>query len=890
GDGYLTASEIGLYLSSELTNYTEEAQTPRYGKLRDPDYDRGDFVFALPARLTAPSPAAPAAGAAETGEGADGPAKDPAQMMEITFWASVAASEDPTVIATYLEKYPDGNFAGLARARIAALEKQAAATAPSSDTAAPADTAADTGDAPVVTDGQAGQAGPDATADEPALTLESGVNLAAVDGKDDLSWLPSVGGTVAESFQLTEQRLLPEGFFGVGEAAATLSKATAAVASDVGDRGYAIAGSAWNFSDPQADSQYRVDKEWIHLRAPGNHDLWDCRRHLAPILSVPVPDTDSWTAQVWFQLPARIGRSHTGLVVWNGVDKDGPTHALYFGPAETDGLSVGGSYRSDCSGGSGDIAGRPDSRGTFNLHYTGGRGWLRITKSGDRLNFYFKSPFMNEWREVGSMLTEIKDGLVNVGLMAKTWGNEPVIASYADFRIIPGVATAEAWQPAYYARLEADGAATFAGSDFADFEWDDPNGDSIHEIAGAAVTMKTGGNHDIWDCRRKSAPILSVKAPPLDRWSAEVDFDMPARVGRSHLGLIAWNGRSEEAPVHALYFGPAETNGLSVGGSNAVDCSSGSGDLSRQFRSEGSFSIGYDRGKGRLRIARDGDRISFYFKSPAKRNWQHVGTTLASVRDDFSRIGLMMKTWGGEPVTVTFSNFRILAGETEPGRSIPNYYAGLKTGQPVTFAGEDFADFEWSDPDGNSVNEIRGKRVRLYTGGGHGGIWDCHRNKAPILSVEAPPRDAWVTQVRFKLPARADRTSANLVLWNGAESGEAKWLAFGPGGIKGLNVSGSYSDDCSASSGEIAKHSGNTGNFGIDDHVGGEGTLQIVKFGWSYRFSLFDPQSGEWTTLGTVQSTVKDGFSRIGLTVTSWGGNTIEAEFSDFTIIPGLFN
>ena len=42
-DGYLTASEIGMYLGDRVTNLTESAQTPRYGKLRDKDYDRGDF-------------------------------------------------------------------------------------------------------------------------------------------------------------------------------------------------------------------------------------------------------------------------------------------------------------------------------------------------------------------------------------------------------------------------------------------------------------------------------------------------------------------------------------------------------------------------------------------------------------------------------------------------------------------------------------------------------------------------------------------------------------------------------------------------------------------------------------------------------------------------------
>jgi len=46
-DGYLTGSELGMFLTDQVTNLTEEQQTPRYGKLRDEDYNRGDFVFSV---------------------------------------------------------------------------------------------------------------------------------------------------------------------------------------------------------------------------------------------------------------------------------------------------------------------------------------------------------------------------------------------------------------------------------------------------------------------------------------------------------------------------------------------------------------------------------------------------------------------------------------------------------------------------------------------------------------------------------------------------------------------------------------------------------------------------------------------------------------------------
>ena len=44
-DGYLTAEELGVFLTNEISNFTENEQVPRYGKLRDPKYNQGDFVF-----------------------------------------------------------------------------------------------------------------------------------------------------------------------------------------------------------------------------------------------------------------------------------------------------------------------------------------------------------------------------------------------------------------------------------------------------------------------------------------------------------------------------------------------------------------------------------------------------------------------------------------------------------------------------------------------------------------------------------------------------------------------------------------------------------------------------------------------------------------------------
>ena len=116
-DEYLTASEMGLFLAARVTNLTQSRQTPRYGKLRDAAYDRGDFVFVLPGaagKAMLPAPAAP--GGSE-------------QALEITYWTSVKDSDDPAALQAYLEQYPQGVFAKLARLRIQHLGDRAKAKA-----------------------------------------------------------------------------------------------------------------------------------------------------------------------------------------------------------------------------------------------------------------------------------------------------------------------------------------------------------------------------------------------------------------------------------------------------------------------------------------------------------------------------------------------------------------------------------------------------------------------------------------------------------------------------------------------------------------------------------------------------------------------------------------
>ena len=109
GDGFITASEMGLFLGDRVTNLTRSEQTPRYGKLRDADWDRGDFVFSISKTSLSPTrkkAAAPQAGA----------------TPEMMFWQSIQNSRSPDTYQAYLSQYPSGAFAPLAKLKIKELK------------------------------------------------------------------------------------------------------------------------------------------------------------------------------------------------------------------------------------------------------------------------------------------------------------------------------------------------------------------------------------------------------------------------------------------------------------------------------------------------------------------------------------------------------------------------------------------------------------------------------------------------------------------------------------------------------------------------------------------------------------------------------------------------
>jgi hypothetical protein len=124
-------------------------------------------------------------------------------------------------------------------------------------------------------------------------------------------------------------------------------------------------------------------------------------------------------------------------MLWNGRE-DQPVHALYFGPAEGGSISVAGSIQDDCSAHSNELAKLDGNKGKFQMRYEGTSGWLRIVKTGTRFGFWVRSPGSEDWHQLGSALTTVKDELNRIGMIAKTWRGEPVEVTFSEFTLLPG--------------------------------------------------------------------------------------------------------------------------------------------------------------------------------------------------------------------------------------------------------------------------------------------------------------------------------------------------------------------------------------------------------------------------------------------------------------------
>lgn len=137
-DGVLQGSELFNRLRGRVVANAD--QTPAYNDIRYAGHEGGDFIFVprggrLPpvAATPVPTPAAPSPAAPPPSVSVD--------PAELAFWDAIKNSTNPADYRAYLETYPQGRFAALARVRAAAGAPQApapkAAAAPPTPAAPP---------------------------------------------------------------------------------------------------------------------------------------------------------------------------------------------------------------------------------------------------------------------------------------------------------------------------------------------------------------------------------------------------------------------------------------------------------------------------------------------------------------------------------------------------------------------------------------------------------------------------------------------------------------------------------------------------------------------------------------------------------------------------------
>jgi TRAP-type uncharacterized transport system substrate-binding protein len=123
-DGFLTASELGLFLSDKVTNLLVDKagkpfQTPRYGKLRAYAKDRGDFVFRIG------GPPKVAAGRPKVEKPA--PAQPPPRGEAAEAWDAARKEDTIAGYEAFIRRYGDTYYGDLARDRLAQLKRAEAA-------------------------------------------------------------------------------------------------------------------------------------------------------------------------------------------------------------------------------------------------------------------------------------------------------------------------------------------------------------------------------------------------------------------------------------------------------------------------------------------------------------------------------------------------------------------------------------------------------------------------------------------------------------------------------------------------------------------------------------------------------------------------------------------
>ncbi len=111
-DGYLTGSELGTYIQKRTAEDWKGELTPQYGKLQDPNLNKGDFVFKIGKSANQSSTASTATTNSD---------------LAAQAWEVVKDSTNPKILEEFIRMFPSAPQRNLAKLKLMTLES------PSSD-------------------------------------------------------------------------------------------------------------------------------------------------------------------------------------------------------------------------------------------------------------------------------------------------------------------------------------------------------------------------------------------------------------------------------------------------------------------------------------------------------------------------------------------------------------------------------------------------------------------------------------------------------------------------------------------------------------------------------------------------------------------------------------
>jgi len=179
-------------------------------------------------------------------------------------------------------------------------------------------------------------------------------------------------------------------------------------------------GKVWTVDNPNSANTWSLTEKpgWFRFSVLAGQDTWSTTRGLMPLLLQPAPKGD-YSMETHLKVDAQLDSTYGCLVVWKGPGEwihlelilNGACNGamVQYWPA------VAGTNTGKCA------VAAPDDM------------YLKTERKGDNWNFYYKLNEKDNWILFDSVTLKYDDPH-QVGIGAKTWGVNPIVADFDYFR------------------------------------------------------------------------------------------------------------------------------------------------------------------------------------------------------------------------------------------------------------------------------------------------------------------------------------------------------------------------------------------------------------------------------------------------------------------------